>query len=224
MKKVTRKVKSVVMIVLVGMLIGATLLFCRYQLQHQAKDDPHYTGEPVTKAAPFNTLLDAKGWGDEADFLRIVDMDVGESIVYAPEFEGYEFAMTDERTYGFVIYSHNTSISTQTDLVLTLSYPEVFVAGETNTVNAYLSWGGDKPGVISDSLELDVQVNISPCPVDDDDDCVLITDFNSGGMLKAKPAQSSRIDGVVTHTIPLPDMPADSALVTFFVIDAIPAL
>lgn len=212
MKKVTQK--AILIVFVTCMLAGC---------QPTNSSEGSLPEVSQTEESPFNTLDNVRGWGDEADFLRIADFDAGDRMDNAETFEGNNFTLTDERDYLFVIYSHNTSDEKQ-ELALTLSYPETILAGEENQVNAFLSWGGEECGLINDTLTLDAEFDLQIRPLRDEEGCyTLRTDFDDGGnMTPIKAEGAVTMDGITTHVVSLGDIEPGHTYATFIFFEGVP--
>lgn len=204
------------------MLLSLLLFSLALSGCQKAAESPTDFADKVTIDSPFNTLTDTEEWGDESDFLRIVDMTDDLDAIHATEFEGERFALTDERFYGFVMYVHNTSDEDQKEVTLMLSYPRLISIGNENQANAMLSWGGDAAGIIGDTLNLEVQTNIYLPLADEEQSTALIVNTSDTSKSQALPVLTADMDGMMTHFIQLDSLTSGEACTVFLPVEALP--
>lgn len=204
MKKVTQILRSTRNTAIIVIVLGmATTLFGCTSAGPTDPSTESLSSISKTKDSPFNTLEDAEGWGNEADFLRIGDASESDTEIQLPDpFEG-EFKLKAKGVYMLAIRIHNTSDKEQSGLALTIAHPETIKPEDKNQVSATLSWGGENPGLIVDQIGVKSQeCLITKLPSSADGDGNVVISDGSGKQCWTKP-MSATMEGTTSHIITL---------------------
>lgn len=165
----------------------------------------------------FNTLTDTKEWGDESDFLRIIDITDQVEKAHATDFVGDSLKIADERGYALVAHIHNTSPEDQEEVALAISYPTIFRAGEENQVSAIL---GNTTTTLSDSLTLETERDVLLSPLaQTEEPLAMVMDGKGGGEYQT--VSTTTTDGVTTQVLRLGSLKKDETRTVFILFEAL---
>lgn len=203
------------------LVIGSVLSLSGCQKAAESTTD---SAHEVTGVSPFNTLTGTEEWGDEADFLRIVDMTDKTDEFVVGDFRSGQFTLGDERLYAAVAYLHNTSDQPRQNVVVTLSCPDIIMAEQDNQLEVLLGWDGEDSGFISDTLTLNSTVDLTLSSVVNDGDMSMALIRGDDGKLSKTPLLVSSVDNVTAYMIVFDEIESDETCMVFFPFESLPAV